>query len=155
MLDQDGAEPDDDREPEQVNELLLTRNRNGSGGRLKGRFDSAALFDQIAAVLDAKAAPLTADDRRPAGQRHAEAMAEVFGYVADHADTSIAAHHRWATPAPERADPVGRPGEPGPRRDARLRWAHDPRRVPDAVLRRVCDTTFVGLESEHGLGRQG
>ncbi len=40
-------------------------------------------------MLDAKAAPLTADDRRPAGQRNAEAMAEVFGYVADHADTSI------------------------------------------------------------------
>ena len=48
------------------------------------------MYDLIAALLDAKAAPLTADDRRPLGQRQAEAMAEVFGYVADHGDTDIA-----------------------------------------------------------------
>ena len=62
-LDQDGAEPDD-RPPAQVNELFLTRTATG-GGKLKGRFDDAAMFDAIAAVIDAKAKPLTGDDDRP------------------------------------------------------------------------------------------
>ncbi|HWM58117.1 MAG TPA: DUF222 domain-containing protein [Pseudonocardia sp.] len=87
-LDQNGAEPDD-HEPEPTNELFLTRNPNGSGGRIKGRFDDAALYDLVAAVIDAKATPLTGDDLRPLGQRQADAMAEVFGYVADHADTDL------------------------------------------------------------------
>ena len=47
-LDQDGAEPDD-RPPAQVNELYLTR-LPGGGGKIKGRFDDAAMFDAIAAV---------------------------------------------------------------------------------------------------------
>ena len=68
------------------------------------------------------------------------------------------AHHRWATPAPERAHPAGGPGEPGPGRDARLRWAHDPRRVPDAVLRRmcrglICCTTVAGMGSSSSRGK--
>ena len=62
VLDQDGAEPDD-RPPAQVNELFLTRLPDG-GGKLKGRFDDAAMFDAIAAVIDANAKPLTAR-RRP------------------------------------------------------------------------------------------
>ena len=65
-LDQDGAEPDD-RPPPQVNELFLTRTATG-GGKLKGRFDDAAMFDAIAAVIDAKAKPLTGDDDRSAGR---------------------------------------------------------------------------------------
>ena len=69
---------------------MLTRNPNGRGGKLKGRFDDAALYDVIAGLIDAKAAPLTAEDHRPVGQRQAEAMAEVFGYVADHGDTTVA-----------------------------------------------------------------
>jgi 5-methylcytosine-specific restriction protein A len=85
LLDQDGAEPDD-RPPAQVNELQLTRLPSGAGGRIKGRFDDAAMFDAIAAVVDAKARPLTRDDDRPAGQRQAEALAEVCGYVLDHGD---------------------------------------------------------------------
>jgi hypothetical protein len=84
-LDQDGAEPDD-RPPAAVNELRLTRNPNGAGGKLKGRFDDAAMFDAIAAVIDAKATPLTGDDQRSAAQRQAEALADVCGYVLDHAD---------------------------------------------------------------------
>jgi hypothetical protein len=64
-LDQDGAAPDD-RMPTLVNELRLTRNPNGAGGKLKGRFDDAAMFDAIAAVIDAKAKPLTGDDQRSA-----------------------------------------------------------------------------------------
>jgi hypothetical protein len=84
-LDQDGAEPDD-RPPAQVNELFLTRNSSGSGGRIKGRFDDAAMFDAIATVIDAHAKPLTADDERSAGQRQAEALADACGYVLDHGD---------------------------------------------------------------------
>lgn len=49
----------------------------------------AAMSELLASLLDAKAAPLTADDLRPSGQRQAEAMAEVFGYVADHGDPAV------------------------------------------------------------------
>ena len=83
-LDQDGTEPDD-RPPARVNELFLSRLPDG-GGKIKGRFDDAAMFDAIAAVIDAKAKPLTADDDRPVGQRQAEALADVCGYVLDHGD---------------------------------------------------------------------
>ena len=88
MLDQDGEAPDD-RPPPGVNELCITRNRSGSGGRMKGRFDDAAMFEAIAALLDAKAKPLTGDDDRTAGERAAEALAEVCGWVLDHAPTSV------------------------------------------------------------------
>ena len=86
-LDQDGAEPDDGP-PAQVNELHLTRTATG-GGRIKGRIDDAAMFDAIATVIDAKAKPLTGDDDRPAGQRQAEALADVCGYVLDRAPTNL------------------------------------------------------------------
>jgi hypothetical protein len=52
LLDQDGADPDE-REPEPVNELHLTPNANGIGGKITGRFDSAALYGAIAAAVDA------------------------------------------------------------------------------------------------------
>ena len=86
-LDQDGAEPDD-RPPAQVNELHLTRLARG-GGKIKGHFDDAAMFDAIAAVIDAKAKPLTADDDRTAGQRQAEALAEVCAHVLDHGPSNL------------------------------------------------------------------
>ena len=63
----------------------MTRLPRG-GGKLVGRFEDAAVFDAIAAVLDAKAAPLTADDPRCAAQRQADALAEVCGFVLDHGD---------------------------------------------------------------------
>jgi Domain of unknown function (DUF222)/HNH endonuclease len=91
-LDQDGAEPDD-RPPAQVNELVLTRLATG-GGRIKGRFDDAAMFDAIATVIDAKAKPLTRDDDRPTGQRQAEALADVCGYVLDHGNVPECGGHR-------------------------------------------------------------
>jgi uncharacterized protein DUF222/HNH endonuclease len=91
-LDQDGAEPDD-RPPAQVNELHLTRGVGG-GGRIKGRFDDAAMFDAIAAVIDAKAKPLTGDDDRSVGERQAEALADVCGYVLDHGDVPDCGGHR-------------------------------------------------------------
>ena len=88
MLDQDGEQPDDGPPPG-VNELFLTRNPSGSGGRIKGRFDDAAMFDTIAALLDAKATPRTGDDHRSGAERAAEALAEVCGFVLDHAPTSL------------------------------------------------------------------
>jgi hypothetical protein len=66
-LDQDGAEPDD-RPSAQVNELQLTRLASG-GGRLKGRFDDAAMFDAIARLIDAKGE--AADRRRRSAGRAA------------------------------------------------------------------------------------
>ena len=89
MLDQDGPEPDD-RDPEPVNDLRLSPNPHGPGGSLKARFEDPALYALIAGVIDAKAVPLGADDTRPLGQRQAEALADVFGYVADHGDTHVA-----------------------------------------------------------------
>jgi 5-methylcytosine-specific restriction protein A len=71
-----------------VNELFLTRNRDG-GGKLKGRFDDAALFEAIAAVIDATAKPLTGDDDRSAAKRQAEALADVCGYVLDHGSRDL------------------------------------------------------------------
>ena len=44
------------------------------------------MFDAIAAVVDAYAKPLTGDDDRSTGQRQAEALADVCGYVLDHGD---------------------------------------------------------------------
>jgi hypothetical protein len=92
VLDQDGAEPDD-QPPVQVNELHLTR-LPGGGGKLRGRFDDAALFDAVATVADAKARPVTADDERSVGERQAEALAEVCGYVLDHGEVPECGGHR-------------------------------------------------------------
>jgi 5-methylcytosine-specific restriction protein A len=87
-LDGDGPTPDDEdeRPRESVNELRLRRHRDGSGGTLSGSFDDAAMFDAIATLIDAKATPLDADDRRGLGRRQAEALADVCGFVLDHGD---------------------------------------------------------------------
>ena len=84
-LDQDGPEPDD-RPPAQVNELHLTRFRGRSGGKISGRFDDAALFDQVATAVDAHAKPRTGDDERTVAERQADALADVCRYVLDHGD---------------------------------------------------------------------
>ena len=89
LLDQDGARPDDDRDPAEGSELRLSRDPGG-GGWVKGRFTDAAMYDLIAGMIDTKSAPLTADDHRPVEQRQAEAMAEIFGWVATHGDTTVA-----------------------------------------------------------------
>jgi 5-methylcytosine-specific restriction protein A len=91
-LDQDGAEPDD-RPPAQVNELFITRLPDG-GATLRGRFDDAAMFDAIAALIDAKAKPLTGDDDRGVGERQAHALAEVCGHALDHGDVPQCGGHR-------------------------------------------------------------
>ena len=87
-LDQDGPEPDDRPDPD-INELRLTRHRNRPGGKLTGQFDDAAMFDAIAAVVDAKAAPRTGDDTREPAQRAAEALAEVCGFALIQGPTSL------------------------------------------------------------------
>jgi len=89
-LDQDGPEPND-RPPDPVNELRLQRFRGRSGGSLKGYFDDAAMFDAIAAVVDAHARPADADDRRSPAERQAQALADACGYVLDHGDVPAAA----------------------------------------------------------------
>jgi Domain of unknown function (DUF222)/HNH endonuclease len=86
-LDADGPEPDEHSEP-WVNELHLQRHRSGGGGKLLGRFDDAAMFDAIATLIDAQAAPRTADDDRTPAQRQAEALADACGWVLEHADTA-------------------------------------------------------------------
>ena len=134
LLDQDGEQPDD-RPPARVNELFLTRLPDG-GGKLKGRFDDAAMFDAIATVIDAHARPLTAEDDRSAGERQAEALADVCGYVLDHAPSSVlpdAGGHRPHVNVLIRLEDLE---EPGPGRVSGLRWAGRAGVAADAVLRR-------------------
>ena len=134
LLDQDGEQPDD-RPPARVNELFLTRLPDG-GGKLKGRFDDAAMFDAIATVIDAHATPLTADDDRSAGERQAEALADVCGYVLDHAPSSVlpdAGGHRPHVNVLIRLEDLR---EPGPGRVSGLRRASRAGVAADAVLRR-------------------
>ncbi len=87
-LDEDGPEPDDAPKPE-VNELTIVPNRSGSGGRISGRFDDAALFDTIATAVDAAAAPRDGLDRRNPAERNAEALAEICSYALEHAPSSV------------------------------------------------------------------
>ena len=92
-LDQDGPEPDD-RPPDPVNEVHLQRFRGRAGGTLKGHFDDAAMFDAIAAVVDAQARPIDSEDQRTQAQRQAEALADACGYVLDHADVPFCGGRR-------------------------------------------------------------
>ncbi len=92
-LDADGPEPDDRPRPP-TNELYLTRNPDGTGGSLKGRFEDAAVFDTIATLIDAHARPRTAEDDRTPAQRQAEALAEICGHVLDHADVPASGGRR-------------------------------------------------------------
>lgn len=87
-LDADGAGPDDDRPRPTVNELRLSRHAGGAGGTISGRYGDAAMFDAIATLIDATAAPRTADDERAAPQRRAEALADACGYVLDHGSSA-------------------------------------------------------------------
>jgi Domain of unknown function (DUF222)/HNH endonuclease len=82
LYDQDGPPPDG---KPLVCDLRITRYADG-GGKISGRFEDPAQFAIIAAVLDAKARPLTSRDERGLGQRQADAMAEVFGFVSHHGD---------------------------------------------------------------------
>jgi 5-methylcytosine-specific restriction protein A len=52
-------------------------------------FTDPARWALVATVIDAKAAPLTADDQRRTPERNADAFAEVCGFVADHGDQAL------------------------------------------------------------------
>ena len=130
-LDQDGPEPDD-RPPEPVNEVQLKRFRGRAGGTFKGHFDDAAMFDAIAAVVDAQARPAHADDLRTHAQRQAEALADACGYVLDHGDVPACGGRRPHLNVLVRLEA----GEPRPRSMPRLRRHAEPRVAADAVLRR-------------------
>jgi 5-methylcytosine-specific restriction protein A len=85
----DTREPDPDAPPPvQINELVITP-LPGGGGLINGRFEDPVRFNTILAVLDAKSAPLTADDQRSAAERQADALADVCGYVAEHGDSEV------------------------------------------------------------------
>ncbi|GAA1832743.1 HNH endonuclease signature motif containing protein [Pseudonocardia ailaonensis] len=79
LLDQDGAEPDDGPAP--INELRLSHFRTRPGGKLTARYDDAALFAAVVAVIDPGTAPRDADDERPVPQRQAEALADACTQV--------------------------------------------------------------------------
>jgi len=136
-LNQDGAAPDH-AAPEPVNELFLTRNPHRAGGRIKARFDDAALFDAVATLIDAQAQPVDSHDHRPLGQRQAEALADACGYVLDHGDVPETGRprNRWRPPPPQRRRPPRGPAEPGLGRLPGLRRAAHPRRAAPARLRR-------------------
>jgi Domain of unknown function (DUF222) len=129
-LDHDGAEPDD-RPPAQVNELFLTRLPDG-GGKLRGRLDDAAMFDAIAAMIDATAKPLTGDDDRGVGRRQAEALADICRYVLDHGDLPQTGGHRPHLNVLVRLEDL----ENRARTAAGLRRPDEPAGAADAVLRR-------------------
>ena len=106
LLDQDGEQPDD-RPPALVNELFLTRLPDG-GGKVKGRFDDAAMFDAIAAVIDAHAKPLTAEDDRSMGSGRPRRW-PTCAATCSTTPRRRCCPMRRAPPARERADPARGP----------------------------------------------
>ncbi|WP_214405358.1 HNH endonuclease signature motif containing protein [Pseudonocardia lacus] len=90
----DRVDSDEDREPVQVNELHLTP-LPGGGGKIHGIIEDPVRFASIAAVIDAKAAPRTAEDQRTGPERAADALAEVCGFVADHGDKVLPSTGGW------------------------------------------------------------
>ena len=87
--DQDGPGPEDGP-PAQVNEVRITGLRDG-GIKLVGRFEDPVRAAAIRTVIDAKSAPLTADDPRSAGERRADALADAMGFVLAHGDDVLPA----------------------------------------------------------------
>ena len=140
-LDQDGAEPDD-RPPPEVNELHLTPPPDGGGepqGPLRRRRDVRRDRHRDRRPRHA-AAPATTT-AAPA-ERQAEALAEVCGYVLDHGATSPDTGGR--PPAPQRAHPARRPGEPRPRRVLDFGG----RSPPESLRMLCCDAAVVPDRAE-------
>jgi len=54
-----------------------------------GRFEDPVRAAAIRTVIDAKSAPLTAEDQRGTAERQADALAEVMRFVLDHGDTIL------------------------------------------------------------------
>jgi 5-methylcytosine-specific restriction protein A len=87
-LDQDGVEPEK-HGPAQVNELFLSRNPHGPEGGSRGGSTTPRCTTRSPPSSTPHPAPRTADDDRTSAQRQAEALAEVCGYVLDHASSDI------------------------------------------------------------------
>jgi 5-methylcytosine-specific restriction protein A len=136
-LDADGPEPDDGP-PAEVNELHLLPHRGRPGGSLKGRFDSADLYDAIATLIDTMAAPRTSDDQRTAAQRQAEALAQVCGHVLDHGDVPESGGHR-----PHLNVIIGLEDLEGRARAAMLDFGG--RLSPEALRLLACDAAVVPI----------
>ena len=134
LLDQDGEQPDD-RPPARVNELFLTRLPDGGRqgeGPVRRRRDVRR--DRRGDRRPRHAADR--DDDRSAGERQAEALADVCGYVLDHAPSSVlpdAGGHRPHVNVLIRLEDLR---EPGPRRVSGLRRPGHPGVAAHAVLRR-------------------
>ncbi len=79
-LDQDGVEPPD--EPEQRNELHLTRNLSGTGGRIRGELDGPT-FEAVSTAVGALSKPLPDVDRTQA-ERQADALGEICEHTLRH-----------------------------------------------------------------------
>ena len=79
-LDQDGAEPDRELDA-QVNELFLSPDGEGLGGRVKGRLDSVT-FDAMRQAIDGVIKP-EADEGKSFGARQADALGEICEHVLD------------------------------------------------------------------------
>jgi 5-methylcytosine-specific restriction protein A len=80
MLDQDGPEPPE--EPEQVNELYRTRNRRGTGGRIRGELDGPT-YDALDTLLSAMNKPHP-DDGRTQAHREADTLGELCEFALRH-----------------------------------------------------------------------
>jgi hypothetical protein len=92
LLDRE-QNPSSDPPRVEINELRCTRDSRG-GGKITARYDDPVRFETILAVIDAKSAPLTADDDRTAPERQADALADVCGFVAEHGDKTVLPEHR-------------------------------------------------------------
>jgi 5-methylcytosine-specific restriction protein A len=79
-LDQDGVEPV--VEPEQRNELHLTRNLSGTGGRIRGELDGPT-FEAVSTAIGALSKPLPDVDRGQA-ERQADALGEICEHSLRH-----------------------------------------------------------------------
>jgi 5-methylcytosine-specific restriction protein A len=79
-LDQDGAEPDRELDA-QVNELFLSPDGEGVGGRVKGRLDSVT-FDALRQAINGVIKP-KADEGKSFGARQADALGEICEHVLD------------------------------------------------------------------------
>jgi 5-methylcytosine-specific restriction protein A len=79
-LDQDGEQPRE--EPEQVNELHLTRNPCGTGGRVRGELDGPT-FEALDTAIGALSKPLP-DVPRTLPQRQADALGEICEHTLRH-----------------------------------------------------------------------
>lgn len=142
-LDADGPEPDDRQVS--INELHLHGNRVGGGGRLIGRFDDAAMFDTIAALLDAQAKPRTAEDDRTPAQRQAHALADACGYVLEHAELPATGGRRPVLNVTIRLDDLE-----GRCRSAMLDFGG--RLTPEALRMAACDAAVIPIVLDgHGL----